>query len=726
MKRTIFYNFSSAQELIDHNNNISTHLAECTRLCYLDPEQVEENFPFHKLKSHYCSHIVLHYYQINFHDVYVTDKARDLLEKIENWRESIIEVSPKLILSLGSKQSTQHWQSLFGTKSNRKRVAKKLIDSLLLTAADGIELSWSKESMNQAANKNILKALINDIKKADKTKYFEIIVAATAESSYDNLYDYAHLNKTASLVVLHSHRLHSNSLPYIGHHSPLRPTSSMKNPNMTWQSLLRHWVLEKKFPRSKIVLSLTASTLPMTPMNNKRNSATFGERANVHYNSKNDIHSQQEICERLESRTGIAEWDDTAEIPFLRQDNRIFAYDNTMSSHIKAVWASMEGVGLALHDVHQDDPNAICNNKTVFPLLDVLSRAQVCRLCLEPHDINECDENDFVVSCHFELKENTPHFELNRVFDPKCTEIVVKQAQLVLGGRITFKDAQQEKMLKKLTDIRLKKWKSGLVISISCGDSEEHLNQILGKGNITSAIKNVWKLMEKYKFSGVQLDCEKSVGRRNHVNFNTFVQKLVEKFDKTKASNGCNRTLSARFSSFTKSPSEYYNISLLNQLFYVSIRMSESENQIDLPFFQNHSDPTSLSTEEFVKLWKNAGLISHRLILELSPYGWKEVKKAGEKVKTWQGDFCPAMNEPENVTHDYLSLTGSMPDKHGNFRFQRIEDFLYKFGYIQREYLGGIAFNSMNGDDYMGFCGRGPFPVIHSIYNSEKCYYNGP
>ncbi|CAL2051716.1 unnamed protein product [Caenorhabditis brenneri] len=658
------------------SNTKSLHQAECTRLCYLDPEQLEENFPFVNLEAHYCSHIVLHYFHIDSFDVNVTDKAENLLEKIENWRDSIYPFVPGLILSLGSDQPTRQWQSISGNELIRKRVAKKLMKLLRGTAADGIELSWIKEPMDRESDKENLKALMDDIRENDKKKHFGIIVAATPENSYNNMYDYEHLNKTASLVVFHSHRFHFDSLPYIGHPSPLRNIPLMKNRNMTWQFLLRHLIHEKKFPRSKIVFSLTAS-----------------------------------------------QWADNAEVPSWRRQDPIFASKNTKSCINKAVWASIEGIGgLGLHDVHQDDPNVDCNNKTAFPLLDALSRAQVCQTCLKPYGINKCSNQDvYVVSCHFELKENTPHFALDRIFDSNCTEIVVKQAQLDQGGRVTFKDAQQEKVLKKLTDIRPKKWKSGLVMSLFCGDSEEQLKHILGKENMTSAIENVWKLMEKYNFSGVQLDCEKAVGISNHVNFNTFVRTLTEKFENTKASNGCNKTLSARFSSFTKSPSEYYNITILNQLFYVSISMSKTEYQIDLPFFQNPLAPISPSSEELVKLWKNVGLEWDRLILETSLYGWQKGKKEGQKKIINQGELCRIINNNAAVKYDHLSLTGFMPHSNGTVHFPMIESFRYKFGYIRRQYLGGIAFNSMNGDDYMGFCGRGPFPIIHSIYSLDKC-----
>uniref|UniRef100_A0A1I7V061 Glyco_18 domain-containing protein n=1 Tax=Caenorhabditis tropicalis TaxID=1561998 RepID=A0A1I7V061_9PELO len=711
------------QELI--RNTIPSNPAKCTRLCYLDPKEVEESFPIDNLKSEYCSHIVVHYFDLDLkNNVVVAEKSEDLVKKIDTWRTKLLEAAPKLILSIGSKQTSGVWQFIIGNDFRRKEFAESLIKMIDSTTADGIEISWTLEPMASDFDKKNLKSLIDDISTADVEKKVDIFVAATSQSSYSDFYDYEHLNQTASLIVLHSHRLHSESLPLTGHPSPLRATSSMKDQKMTWESLFNHWV-NKGVARSKIVLSLTASTLSMQSLSDLRSSlsAPFGQPAFVSMvrSKKSDIHSQQEICESLETGTGITHWVDTAEVPYLRRYDQMVAYENARSSHIKAVWASMEGVGgLALHHIHQDDPNAVCNNRTSFPLLDSLSRAQVCHKCLIQHDFKKCTQHDFVVSCNFELKKNTPLFKTDIVPYERCTEVVVDQAKLVLGGNITFKDSQQEQVLKNLTAMRPKMLKCGMILSLSCGDSEKHLNHILGD-NMTTAIDNVMNIMEKYKCSGVQLDCEKAIRRGNHILFNTFVRKLAEKIEKSKASNGCKKTLSARFSHFTRTPSNYYSISLLNRLSYVSIRMTDKD-RIDLPFFHNHSDPQFPSTEKFVKLWKNIGMKPEKLVIELSPFGWQEGKKDGEKRKMTQGETCVAVGNKATFEHDYESLTGYTSHANGMVNIPMIEDFRYKIGFIQREELGGIVLNSVNGDDYTGICGRGSFPILKSFYSSNKCF----
>ncbi|PIC33851.1 hypothetical protein B9Z55_013687 [Caenorhabditis nigoni] len=711
-----------AMQLI--RNTIPANPAKCTRLCYLDPEQVEETFPIDNLRSDYCSHIVVHYFDLDLkNNVVVAEKAESLVKKIDEWRTKIVEIAPNLILSLGSKQVTGVWQFLLGNDFRRKEVAEELVKSMYASTADGLEISWTLEQMASDFDKKNLKALIDDIVTIDIEKKIDLVVAATPQSSYSDFYDYEHLNQTVSLIVLHSHRLHSESLPFTGHPSPLRATSSMKDPKMTWESLFNHWA-QKKVSRSKIVLSLTASTLSMQSLADMRSSdsAPFGQPAFVSMlrSKKSDIHSQQEVCESLETGTGITHWVDVADVPYLRRYDQMVAYENTQSSHIKAVWASIEGVGgLALHNIHQDDPSAVCNNRTSFPLLDSLSRAQVCQKCLKQHDFKKCAQHDFVVSCSFDLKKNIPLFKTDIVPYERCTEVVVEQAKLSLGGNITFKDSQQEQVLRNLTTMRPKMLKCGMVLSLSCGDSEKHLNHILGD-NMTSAINNVMSVMEKYKFSGVQLDCEKAIRRGNHIFFSTFVKKLVKKFESTKASNGCNRTLSARFSPFTRTPSSYYSISLLNRLSHVSIRITD-KNQVDLPFFFNTSNPDFPSTEKFVKLWKNFGLKPEKLVVELSPYGWQEGRKEGEKRRMSQGETCVAVGNKAVYQQNYETLTGSTSHANGTVHIPLVEDFRYKIGYIQREQLGGLALNSVNGDDYTGICGRGSFPILKSVYSSTKC-----
>ncbi|KAF1757356.1 hypothetical protein GCK72_013811 [Caenorhabditis remanei] len=711
-----------AMDLI--RDTIPANPAKCTRLCYLDPEEVDETFPIDNLKSDYCSHIVVHYFDLDLKNTVVfSEKAVKLVKKIDQWKNKIIDVAPDLILSLGSKQITGVWQFILANDFRRKELAEELVKTLNTSTAAGLEISWTLEPMANEFDKKNLKALIDDIVLADVEKKVDLLVATTPLSSYSNFYDYQHLNETADLIVLHSHRLHSESLPMTGHPSPLRATSSMRDSKMTWEALLNHWT-DQKVLRSKLVLSLTASTLSMQSLADVRNSLSdpFGQPAFVSLlRSKNsDIHSQQEICESLEAATGITHWVDVAEVPYLRRYDQMVAYENTRSAHIKAVWASMEGVGgLALHNIQQDDPNAVCNNRTSFPLLDSLSRAQVCQKCLKQHDFKKCEQHDFIVSCNFELKKNTPLFKTDIVPYERCTEVVVEQAKLVLGGNITFKDSQQEQVLKNLTAMRPKMLKCGMVLSLSCGDSEKHLNYILGD-NMTAAIDNVMNVMDKYKFSGVQLDCEKAIRRGNHIFFNTFVRKLAKKIENAKASNGCNRTLSARFSHFTRAPSTYYSISLLNRLSHISIRMTDKD-QVDLPFFFNSSDPLFPSTEKFVNLWKNVGLKSEKLVVEVSPFGWQDGQKEGEKRRMSQLDNCETVGNKAIFQHDYETLTGYTTHQNTTVHMPMIEDFRYKIGYIQREQLGGIALNSVNGDDYTGICGRGSFPILKSIYSSNNC-----
>lgn len=78
-------------------NTIPANPAKCTRLCYLDPEEVEETFPIDNLKSDYCSHIVVPYFALDLSDKMIEeDKAEDLVKKIDDWRSKIVEVAPRV------------------------------------------------------------------------------------------------------------------------------------------------------------------------------------------------------------------------------------------------------------------------------------------------------------------------------------------------------------------------------------------------------------------------------------------------------------------------------------------------------------------------------------------------------------------------------------------------------------------------------------------------------
>uniref|UniRef100_A0A8R1E0Q8 Glyco_18 domain-containing protein n=1 Tax=Caenorhabditis japonica TaxID=281687 RepID=A0A8R1E0Q8_CAEJA len=708
------------------SNTLTANAPKCTRLCYLDPDDVDDTFPIDNLSADYCSHLVVRYFDLDLQrNVVVAENAEQLVEKIDGWRGKILDVAPKLLLSLGSKQTTGVWQFILGNDFRRKELAEELVKLVNSTTADGLEISWTLESMVSEFDKKNLKALIDDVKVADVRGTVEIAVAASVDSSYADFYDYEHLNKTANLIILHSHRLHSPSTPYTGHFSPIRATSTMKNANMTWQAILGHWTA-RKVARSKLVLSLSASTLSMQSLADQRSASSrqnpFGQPAfvSVLRSKKADIHSQHEICESLKSGNSEESWVDMADVPYLRRYDQMVAYENARSAHIKAVWSSMEGVGgLAVHHIQHDDPAAVCDNKTAFPILAALRRAQTCHGCVKHHDFKKCSGGgEFVVSCRFELAKSVPLFKTDILPYERCTEVVVDRARLTLGGNVTFHDSHHEMVVRNLTSMRSKMLKCGMVLEISCGDSERHLNSILGD-NMTSAIENVMKTMEKHKFSGIQLDCEKAIRRGNHIYFNTFLRKLALKFEKSKAANGCAKTLAVRFSHFTRTPANYYSVSLLNKLSHISLKMSD-KNQVDLPFFQNQTDPKFPSAERFLRLWQNFGLKPAKIVLEVSSLGEK-LRENGDKLRITQGETCIAVGNRAKFEPDYETLTSSVAHENGTISLPMVDDLRYKISYIKREQLGGISLNSVNGDDFTGICGRGSFPLLKSVYANQKC-----
>uniref|UniRef100_A0A1I7UR56 long-chain-fatty-acid--CoA ligase n=1 Tax=Caenorhabditis tropicalis TaxID=1561998 RepID=A0A1I7UR56_9PELO len=170
----------------------------------------------------------------------------------------------QLILSIGSKQSSEVWQLVVGDDFRRKKFVESLIKMIDSTTADGIEISWTLDPMTSDIDKKNLKSLIDDISTADVEKKIDIFVAATSWSSFSDFYDYEHLNQTASLIVLHSHRLHSDFPATPENPPPLRDPSSMEFQKLRWETLFNHWV-NKGVARSKIVLSLTVSPLVCHP-----------------------------------------------------------------------------------------------------------------------------------------------------------------------------------------------------------------------------------------------------------------------------------------------------------------------------------------------------------------------------------------------------------------------------------------------------------------------------
>lgn len=176
---------------------IPSNRAKCPRLCYLDPEEiVDDAFPIDNLKSEYCSHLVVRYFDLDYSDLVVlAPRAKELLTKVDSWREKILEVAPKLILTIGSHASTSTWQMIVANDFRRKELAETIVRMTSETLADGVEVSWTREPMASEFDKSNLKAFIDDLKVADSKGLVEIMVATTAENAFAELYDYEHLNR---------------------------------------------------------------------------------------------------------------------------------------------------------------------------------------------------------------------------------------------------------------------------------------------------------------------------------------------------------------------------------------------------------------------------------------------------------------------------------------------------------------------------------------------------
>ncbi|CAI5448838.1 unnamed protein product [Caenorhabditis angaria] len=698
--------------------------AKCTRLCYISPEEIDDNFPFDSLKSEFCSHIIVDYLElgdsIQFGVGELTTKRKgveELLKKLNTWRRKIGEKnSPSLILSVGSNQKSSVWKFVVGNDALRKLLVDNIMKYVDEEIADGVEISWTKESMIDVFDKKNLMSLIEEINsKQEKDNLIEIMVAASAESTFANFYDIAQLNRTVDLVVLQTHKLHSNKIPFTGHPSPLRATPSMQNQKMSIEEMVKHWT-SQGMSRKRLAISISASAISMSyisPDQKSISKSPFGQVASVFRSDSDDIKTQQEICESLQMETSESNWVETADVPVILRKNQLIAYENLRSAQVKAVWASIEGIGMAIHNLPADDPFGICDNRTAFPILTQLTRTQTCSKCIKQHDFRKC-QHDFTVSCSFDLKSSKPIFKTSIVPYERCTEIVVEQLKLNSTGKIVFADKNQENVAKNLTTLHSKMEKCGLIMSLSCGSNERDFTRLL-VDKMNSTIDNILQKMREYKFSGILLDCEKVVKRTNHRQFNTFLKTLQEKLDSQKAANNCSNTISIRFSDKTSSPNSLYQISQLNKLSHVALSNIDAK-RVDQQFLGSHAK----STEQVLSRWLVSGVKPSKIVLEISPFAIKQSKNGTVSTLT-QGQVCESVGNRAVFDEDFLDLVSTVGHDAGIISSPTVATFKYKIGFAVREELAGIGIRSVNGDDFTGICGRGSFPILKSVYRKDKC-----
>ncbi|RCN53291.1 glycosyl hydrolase, family 18 [Ancylostoma caninum] len=307
--------------------------AQCTRLCYLD--EGAEQFDPHALQPHWCSHIVVGPADIQFTDaVEVTPEVQNLIVRVNKWIQELDGKQPKVILSIGARQTSDVWRMEVGNPLKKKN-------------------------------------LISNIKTS------EIFLAANPLSTFSGRYDVTVVKKTIDLVVLQTHRLHSAQQSVTGHHSAMFAGQSLLDNRMTVESFVKDWV-SRGIPRDRLVVSVTAVPTTANLLLERTDSTqVFGLPTSPILTQPSQITSQAEICKLLEDNSTKPQWLDDVGTPVIFRGTEFIAFDNEKSAKIKATWSSLNNLaGMAIHGLPFDNPEGECPDRP-FPILQSIIDTQV-------------------------------------------------------------------------------------------------------------------------------------------------------------------------------------------------------------------------------------------------------------------------------------------------------------------------------------------------------------
>ncbi|KIH67403.1 glycosyl hydrolase, family 18 [Ancylostoma duodenale] len=649
--------------------------AQCTRLCYLD--EGAEQFDPHALQPHWCSHIVVGPADIQFTDaVEITPEVQNLIVRVNKWIQELDGKRPKVILSIGARQTNDVWRMEVGNPIKKKNLISNIKTLVRAMNASGVEISWTLGALDAFVDSTLLSQFLTDLRTV-LPKSVSIILTANPMSSFSGRYDVTVVKKTIDLVVLQTHRLHSAQQSVTGHHSAMFAGQSLLDNRMTVESFVKDWV-SRGIPRDRLIVSVTAVPTTANLLLERTDSTqVFGLPTSPILTQPSQVTSQTKICKLLEDNSTKPQWLDDVGAPVLFRGTEFIAFDNEKSAKIKATWSSLNNLaGLAIHGLPFDNPEGECPDRP-FPILQSIIDTQVCSLCAAESD-SKCSPS-FHTACNYRL----PEYEEEQRLDPsnipfeRCTEIVVEHAIIDANATIQFPSEQQKEIAQQLKSLRSRT--RGMILSMRCAmDRDEFAQMMLSAAKRLKLAGSIRSFIDPLAFNGVELRCAHLVSKATKMQFAHFLR-LLSKEMKTNATGECGNTDSA------------------------------------------------------IQNWEKAGLMRSKILLQVPAYGMEQlllnssdhgIGKPTEREYAiiGQAELCQRLKYAGTVRETHWDSMSVNAYTTGG-RWISIDDqqtVKYKMRYALREGLAGVGLMSLNEDDHMGTCGSGAFPILRSI--AAKCH----
>lgn len=221
----------------------------------LQPENID---PF------LCTHINVGFAHVDQNVLKMTEDDLEVLKSVTHLKK--INENLKVLVSVGGAGNDGGFDEMVVNHTNRKFFIRSVIDLVVNSNIDGVDLDWEFPNENPGKDKiqkvhfvQLLEEFRIAINKQNKHKFLVTVAVAAPVFLVENSYDVPYLNEFVDFVNLMSYDYHfyTKMTPFTGINSPLYPSYedrgyfSTLNINFTTQ----FW-LSQGMSRNKIVVGL--------------------------------------------------------------------------------------------------------------------------------------------------------------------------------------------------------------------------------------------------------------------------------------------------------------------------------------------------------------------------------------------------------------------------------------------------------------------------------------
>ncbi|XP_018028104.2 uncharacterized protein LOC108683310 [Hyalella azteca] len=357
-------------------------------------------FKISDIDTSLCTHIIFSFVGLDESKLTIVDLDPHLLQRgVYDELRQLRTLNPSIVLTVavgGYNEGSEKFSRMVATAENRKKFISSVLDFLLRTLLDGIDLAWMDPTFRggKPEDRENFALLVQELSEAFAPLGYYLGVTVSGRSSFLRQgYDLSAIVKAADVVHILAYNFHGNWEGRAGHTSPLFPSDEERVQSndavtLNMDSALRA-VLAGGVPAHKIAVSLplfSTTFILRDPTQNYYGAPTFNTGFQGPYTKSVGYVGYNEICEmQLEQdrrqqqnqyvvRGWTIDWHEQHRVPYMYKDDKWAGFDNVTTIEERVRLALSHGVnGISVWSVDTDDFRGVCGNGK-YPLLSAINR----------------------------------------------------------------------------------------------------------------------------------------------------------------------------------------------------------------------------------------------------------------------------------------------------------------------------------------------------------------